>query len=146
MEEVLMQKLRPEAVLPRRATPGSAGYDLCAALTEPLTLAPGEILPVPTGLALALPDATTVALVFARSGLSTRHGIALANGVGVIDSDYRGELLVSLKNESAVPYTVNPGDRIAQLLFMPVALPVLTETPDLPKTDRATGGFGSTGR
>lgn len=146
MEEVLMQKLRPEAVLPQRATPGSAGYDLCAALTEPLTLAPGEIAPVPTGLALALPDATTVALVFARSGLSTRHGISLANGVGVIDSDYRGELLVSLKNGSHVPYTVNPGDRIAQLLFMPVALPVLTETPDLPKTDRATGGFGSTGR
>ena len=100
---------------------------------------------IPTGVAIALPSADYVALVFARSGLGIKHGIALSNGVGVIDSDYRGELRVGLTNLSDTPYTVQPGDRIAQLAVMPVVQARLSPVQDLDQTDRGAGGFGSTG-
>ncbi len=143
---LLVKKVRPGALLPTRATAGSAGYDLYAHLDSPLTLPPGGRALIPTGIAIGLPDAQTVGLVYARSGLAVRHGLALSNGVGVIDSDYRGEIQVGLVNLSDKPYTIQPGERIAQLVITPVLLPELLETEELAPTDRGAGGFGSTGR
>ena len=119
--------------------------DLHACLDEPLTIAPRALVSIPTGVAIALPSAEYVALVFARSGLGIKHGVTLSNGVGVIDSDYRGELRVGLTNLSDTPYTVQPGDRIAQLAVMPVVQARLSPVQDLDQTDRGAGGFGSTG-
>lgn len=146
MEALRIKKMRPDAVVPRRATPGSAGIDLCACLEQPLTLRPGAHALIPTGIAIGLPDCSFVGLIFARSGLSVKHGISLINSVGVIDSDYTGELQVGLINLYAQPYTIQPGERVAQLAVLPVAcLPVL-EVDELDKTQRGAGGFGSTGR
>ena len=131
---------------PARATEGSAGIDLAACVDGPVTIAPRALVRIPTGVAVALPSPDYVALVFARSGLGIRHGISLSNGVGVIDSDYRGEIQVGLTNLSDTPYTIQPGDRIAQLVVVPVALPELVWTQDLEDTGRGAGGFGSTGR
>lgn len=139
-------KLGRELPLPARATDGSAGLDLRACMDEAVTIAPRQLVRIPTGLAIALPGPEYVALIFARSGLGIKHGICLSNGVGVIDSDYRGELQVGLTNLSDTPYTVQPGDRIAQLVVMPVALPQLELVEELEETDRGAGGFGSTGR
>ena len=132
--------------LPRFATPGSAAMDLLACLDEAVTLAPGARQVVPTGIAIALPSADYVALVFARSGLGIKQGVCLSNGVGVIDSDYRGEIAVGLINLSDVPYTVQPGDRIAQLMVVPVVQPAVQLVQELDETERGAGGFGSTGR
>lgn len=144
---VTIKKLQAGAKLPARATAGSAGADLCACLPqESLTLAPGQRQAVPTGLAMQLPSPGHVALVFARSGLALRQGLAMANGVGVVDSDYRGELLVPLVNLSTEAVEIQNGERIAQLLVLPVALPRFEEVESLQKTERDTGGFGSTGR
>lgn len=137
--------LSPKAVLPQYATPGSAAMDLVACIDQPVTIAPGERAGIPSGIAIALPDAGYVALVFARSGLGTKHGIALANGVGVIDSDYRGEIKVCLINQSQTAYTVAPGDRIAQMAIVPVVQANLIPVEELDETSRGTGGFGSTG-
>lgn len=131
---------------PRRSTEGSAGYDLFAAIQEPLSVEPGALVKVPTGVAIALPGPDVVGLVYARSGLAVKHGIALSNGVGVIDSDYRGEIVAGLCNLSEVPYLIHPGERIAQLVIAPVLLPELVVTDELDETGRAQGGFGSTGR
>ncbi len=141
-----IKKLDPRAVLPTRATPGSAGMDLYALLDKPLTVPPGGRAGVPTGIAIGLPSPETVGLVYARSGLATKHGLALSNGVGVIDSDYTGELRVGMVNLSDEPYTIEPGERIAQLVVAPVLLPAVEETDELEKTVRGDGGFGSTGR
>ncbi|MBP1736145.1 MAG: deoxyuridine 5-triphosphate nucleotidohydrolase [Oscillospiraceae bacterium] len=141
----LSPKIGGEIPLPFYATPGSAAMDLHACLDEPVELLPRQLVTIPTGLAIALPSPEYVALVFARSGLGVRHGIALSNGVGVIDSDYRGELLVGLTNLSDVPYTIHPGDRIAQLCVMPVMRPELRLCETLSETGRGSGGFGSTG-
>lgn len=132
--------------LPRFATGGAACMDLCACIEAPLTLAAGGRALVPTGIAIALPSADYVALVFARSGLGIKKGVCLSNGVGVIDSDYRGEIGVGLVNLGDEPYTVQPGDRIAQLMVVPVVQPTLTVVDELDETDRGAGGFGSTGR
>lgn len=132
--------------LPRFATGGAACMDLCACIEAPLTLAAGGRALVPTGIAIALPSADYVALVFARSGLGIKKGVCLSNGVGVIDSDYRGEIGVGLVNLGDEPYTVQPGDRIAQLMVVPVVQPILTVVDELDETDRGAGGFGSTGR
>lgn len=132
--------------LPQFATAGSAGADLCCNLDEPLTLEPMGRALVPTGLAMQLPDAQHGAFVFARSGLSIKHGLALSNGVGVIDSDYRGELHVGLVNLSQEAYTIQPGERIAQLVILPVVQFDAVEAEELEETRRGTGGFGSTGR
>lgn len=142
---LLVKRLRPEAVLPKRATAGSAGFDLSACILEPLCLLPGERALLPTGIAAAIPQGA-VGMIYARSSLGVKHGIALSNGVGVIDSDYRGEIHVGLCNFSQEAYTIQPGERIAQLVLQPVLLPELEETELLDETARGTGGFGSTGR
>ena len=144
--ELSIQKLSKNAVLPRYATPGSAGLDLCACLDAPLRLekvvtgsAQGSwnCAKVPTGLAMAIPEGY-VGLLFARSGLATKHGLSPANCVGVI--------VVALVNLGPEDYVIQPGERIAQLVIVPCAQPVLMETDALPETQRGTGGFGSTGR
>ena len=117
-----------------------------AGYAAPVEVAPRALVSIPTGIAIALPSAEYVALVFARSGLGIKHGIALSNGVGVIDSDYRGEIRVGLTNLSDTPYTVQPGDRIAQLAVMPVVQAELERVDSLDDTGRGTGGFGSTGK
>lgn len=143
--ELKIKRLNERAKLPVRATAGSAGMDLHALLSEPLTIQPGGRALVPTGIAVALPSAESVGLVFARSGLAVKKGLALSNGVGVIDSDYTGEIRVGLVNLGADSYTIQPGERIAQLVVMPVCLPELREVSDLEETERGRGGFGSTG-
>lgn len=140
-----MKKLREGAVLPQRQTEGAAGYDLCACLDAPVTLQPGEGYPFPTGLAAEIPQGYA-GMVFCRSGLGVKHGISLPNCVGVIDSDYRGELVVPLRNFGDGTYTIQPGERIAQLVIMPVLLPEIVEVEELSQTQRGQGGFGSTGR
>lgn len=144
--KALSPKIGTDIPLPRFATAGAACMDLYACIDQPVTLAAGERRLIPTGIAIALPSAEYVALVFARSGLGIKHGIALSNGVGVIDSDYRGEIRVGLTNLSDTPYTVQPGDRIAQLAVMPVVQAELERVDSLDDTGRGTGGFGSTGK
>ena len=141
-----IQKTDPRAKLPLRATEGSAGYDLYALLEESVEVRPGERVRVGTGIAVALPSAELAAFVYARSGLATKHGIIPANCVGVIDSDYRGEILVTLTNIGNEPYTVAPFERIAQMIITPVCLPELLEVAGLDETVRGAGGFGSTGK
>ena len=133
--------------MPAYATAGSAAVDMRAAIDEgtTVTIEPGERAMIPTGMAIALENANVVAVLAARSGLAVKSGINLANGIGVIDSDYRGEICVGLYNSSNVPFTVNRGDRIAQLLFMPVYVANLIEAESLDETARGAGGFGSTG-
>ncbi|HZK39793.1 MAG TPA: dUTP diphosphatase [Clostridia bacterium] len=146
MSEMKVMKIRPDAKIPKRATPGSAGLDLCACIEKPLTVPGGGHAVIPTGIAIALPDRAQAAFVFARSGLAVKHGLGLLNGVGVIDSDYRGEIAVAIVNQFDTAYEIMPGERIAQLVVMPVALLPVTETTDLDETVRGQGGFGSTGR
>ena len=144
--KALNPKIGREIPLPQFATPGSAAMDLRACIDRPVTIRAGERTVVPTGLAVALPSADYVALLFARSGLGIRKGVCLSNGVGVIDSDYRGEIGVGLVNLSQEAYTVQPGDRIAQLMVVPVERPTVSLVEDLDDTGRGSGGFGSTGR
>ncbi len=134
-----------EIPLPAYATEGSAGLDLRACIERAVTVPPGGRVLIPSGLAIELPSADYVALVFARSGLAIRHGLALSNGVGVIDSDYRGEISVGLINQSESAYEIQPGERIAQLAVLPVVQPKLELTAELSDTARGAGGFGSTG-
>jgi dUTP pyrophosphatase len=131
--------------LPRYASPQSAGADLCADIEETIVLKPGQRCSVPTGLAIELPDSETVALVFARSGLAARQGLALSNGVGVIDADYRGEVCVLLSNLGHEDIYIEPGQRIAQIVFMPIWRAKFELADDLTETSRGSGGFGSTG-
>jgi dUTP pyrophosphatase len=142
---VKIKKLKDKLEIPAYATNASAGVDLQADISEPCIVNPGEKIKIPTGLAMELPDSQVVALVFARSGLASRFGVSLTNGVGVIDSDYRGEIQVLLQNLGEQSITINPGDRIAQMLFMPVYRAIFEEVAELSETDRGSGGFGSTG-
>ena len=144
--KALSEKIGREIPLPHFATGGAACMDLCACMDESITLNAGERRLVPTGIAIALPSAEYVALVFARSGLGIKKGVCLSNGVGVIDSDYRGEIAVGLVNLSGEDYTVQPGDRIAQLMVVPVVQPTVTLADELDETGRGSGGLGSTGR
>ena len=132
---------------PTYATQGSAAVDLRAALDEgqTVTILPGERALIPTGIAISPETRDVVAVVAGRSGLGIKQGITLSNSIGVIDSDYRGEICVGLINHGDAPFTVNRGDRIAQLLFLPILTALFTETEELDTTDRGTGGFGSTG-
>ena len=141
-----VKKLRPGALLPRRATAGSAGYDLFACLEEPLAIPAGETRLVPTGIAIDVGSPELAALVFARSGIAVKHGVAPANCVGVVDSDYRGELMVGLHNHSGVEYVIQPGERVAQLCIAPVYTAAFVPAEELGDTQRGAGGFGSTGR
>lgn len=145
-QEISILKKRPNAKVPCRATNGSAGLDLCAAIDKSIIIAPGNLVSIPCGIAIALPNQNYVALIFARSGLGVKHGITLSNGVGVIDSDYRGEIVVGLCNLSKKAYEVNPGERIAQMLFLPLANLPLVQKNILDDTERSENGFGSTGK
>lgn len=139
-----VRRLDPAAVLPRRAHPGDAGYDLCA--LEALTLGPGERAMVRTGIAIELPEGHA-GWVVPRSGLAARHGIALVNAPGLIDAGYRGEVRVLLLNtDRETAFDVRPRERIAQLVVAAVAAPEVVEVDALPDTARGGGGFGSTGR
>jgi dUTP pyrophosphatase len=131
--------------LPSYATPGSAAMDLHACCESPIVIPAGAQGKVPTGIAIEIPNPDMVALVFPRSGLASKHGICLSNSVGVIDSDYRGEIVCMLKNDNAADFVVHPGDRIAQLGFFPIYRIDWEEVPELSETQRGTGGFGSTG-
>lgn len=144
--QVKYKLLDPRAKAPAYATPGAAAADLCAVLDAPLTLEPGQRAMVPTGLAIELPGPDCVALVYARSGLAIRQGVTLANCVGVIDSDYRGEIKVGLINQSGQPVTLAPGERVAQLCIAPVWQAAFAPAEELSDTQRGAGGFGSTGR
>ena len=144
--KALSPKIGTEIPLPKFATAGAACMDLCACIDAPVTLEAGARALIPTGIAIALPSADYVALVFARSGLGIKQGVCLSNGVGVIDSDYRGEIGVGLVNLGQSAYTVQPGDRIAQLMVTPVVQPTVVQVSALDDTDRGAGGFGSTGR
>ena len=144
--KALSPKIGTEIPLPKFATAGAACMDLCACIDAPVTLEAGARALIPTGIAIALPSAGYVALVFARSGLGIKQGVCLSNGVGVIDSDYRGEIGVGLVNLGQDDYTVRPGDRIAQLMVTPVVQPTVVQVSALDDTDRGAGGFGSTGR
>ena len=145
MEPIHVKKLRPGAVLPTYGTSGAAGADLYACLEAPVTIAPGQTVFVPTGIALEVP-AGCAGLVYARSGLACKRGLAPANKVGVVDSDYRGEFIVALHNHGTQAQTISTGERIAQLVVTPVLIPEYVEVDNLSETSRGTGGFGSTGR
>ena len=134
--KAVSDKIGKDIPYPFYATAGAAAMDLCACVDAPVEVAPRALVSIPTGIAIALPSAEYVALVFARSGLGIKHGIALSNGVGVIDSDYRGEIRVGLTNLSDTPYTVQPGDRIAQLAVMPVVQAELERVDSLDDTGR----------
>jgi dUTP pyrophosphatase len=137
---------RLKDLMPAYATAGAAGLDLRACLAEALDIAPGASHLVPTGLAIHLADPTLAAVIIPRSGLGAKHGIVLGNLVGLIDSDYQGQVLVSVWNRSVQPFTVNPMDRIAQLVVLPVVQVQLNVVDDFAASARGDGGFGSTGR
>ena len=145
MSVIKIKKLRENAKIPFRATPGSAGMDLYACIDEPVLIKPQKITVIPTGIAVELESADYVALIYARSGLAIKHGIAPANCVGVVDSDYRGEVCVGLVNQTDEPFTVQPQDRIAQMVIAPVELPRIEIVDELGGTERGAGSFGSTG-
>lgn len=142
---VHVKKLHPNAVLPTYGSAEAAGADLYACLEEPVTIAPGEVFWVPTGIALEVPKGCA-GLVYARSSMGAKRGLAPANKVGVVDSDYRGEIKVVLLNHSSVPQTLQPGERVAQFVITPVLRPSYEEVAELSDTDRGAGGFGSTGK
>ncbi len=143
-QTVRYQKLDERAVTPTYGSAAAAGADLYALLDAPLTLAAGETALLHTGLAVEIPEGY-VGLICARSGLATKRGLAPANKVGVIDADYRGELMVAMHNHGTVNQTIDSGERIAQLLIMPYMTAAFTEADSLSDTDRGAGGFGSTG-
>ncbi len=144
--KILDPRLGRDIPLPAYATAGSAGLDLRACLVEPLTVHPGETHLIPTGLALHIADPGLAAVVLPRSGLGHKHGIVLGNLVGLIDSDYQGELLVSCWNRGHVPFTIDIGERIAQLVIVPVARAEFTIVPEFTPSTRGAGGFGHSGR
>lgn len=144
MQSVPVKKLSPVAKLPTYGSEDAAGADLYACLEEPVTVAPGKSAWIPTGIALEVPKGCA-GLIYARSGLACKKGLAPANKVGVIDSDYRGEVVVVLHNHADQPQTVEPGERIAQLVITPVLTPDYEEVKELSSSKRGAGGFGSTG-
>ncbi len=146
MSILKVKLIREGAQLPKRETPGSAGHDLRACIEEDLIIPAGEGVRLPTGIAIEMESAEYVAIIASRSSMAYKYGISMGNGIGVIDSDYRGEISVFLRNNSDVDFVVHPGDRVAQLLLMPVALPEIIEADELSDTERGAGGFGSTGR
>lgn len=145
METINVKKLREKAVLPTFGSQGAAGADLYACLDEEVNIAPGDTAFIPTGLAMEIPRGCA-GLIYARSGLACKRGLAPANKVGVIDSDYRGEFMVALHNHGKSTQVISHGERIAQLIITPVIVPQYIEVNDLSDTDRGAGGFGSTGK
>ena len=145
MLPIKVKKLKENASLPTYETGAAVGADLRACVDEIVCVQPGQTCFIPTGLAMEIPVGCA-GLIYARSGLSCKNGLAPANKVGVIDSDYRGEVMVALHNHGAEAQIVNPGDRIAQLVITPVFTPGFYEVPELSDTQRADAGFGSTGK
>lgn len=145
MNVLKIKKLDPNAITPSKATSGSACFDLHALTSEPYTMMPGEHHMFHTGLSIEMPSDDCVCLLFSRSGMGVKHGITLSNSVGVIDSDYRGELCVALVNHGDEPYTVNPEDRIAQMMIIRTLPLEISVVGTLNDTERGEGGFGSTG-
>lgn len=141
---VKLKKLTPNAVIPTYGTLQSAGADLYSGMDTVITIAPGETQFIKTGIAIEIPEGL-VGLIYARSGMACKKGIAPANKVGVIDSDYRGEIIVALYNHSSQPVSIEPGERIAQMVLTPFVTACFTEVQDLDETLRGSGGFGSTG-
>ena len=146
MEKLQIMRIKQKAKLPERQTAGSVGYDLSACLDDDneISIKPGETKKIGSGIAIALQPGYA-AFIYARSGLGIKHGIAPANCVGVIDSDYRGEVIVGLRNSSNIPYTLKDGDRIAQMVITKCELPEINLCENLEETKRGDGGFGSTG-
>lgn len=144
--KLLDPRLGDTIALPERATEGSAGIDLRACIDDALTLQPGDVELLPTGMALYIADPTLAGMILPRSGLGHKHGIVLGNLVGLIDSDYQGQLFVSCWNRSDTSFTVSPGERIAQLVIVPVVQVDFELVSEFESTDRSQGGFGSTGR
>lgn len=144
--KILDSRLGTEFPLPEYATIGSAGLDLRAMITESIQLEPGQTLLIPTGLAIYIEDRTIAAMVLPRSGLGHKHGIVLGNLVGLIDSDYQGQLQISCWNRGDSVFTIEPGDRIAQLILVPVIQAQLDITDSFKESERAEGGFGHTGK
>ena len=140
---ILDERLRGH--LPQYATPGSAGLDLCACISAPLALAPGQTELIPSGIAIHLADSGLAAVILPRSGLGHKHGIVLGNLVGLIDSDYQGQIFVSTWNRGNAPFTVNPMERLAQLVVVPVVQVGFNVVEDFDTSRRGAGGFGSTG-
>lgn len=141
-----IKRLHSKALNPSYGTPGSAGLDLGACIDSPLTLEPGQTELVPTGLAIHIDDPGYAAMILPRSGLGHKHGIVLGNLVGLIDSDYQGELMISCWNRSDQAFTITPGDRIAQLVIVPVMQATFQWVEEFDSSDRGEAGFGSTGR
>jgi dUTP pyrophosphatase len=144
--KVLDPRLGAEFPLPAHATPGSAGVDLRACIDAPLVLQPGASTLIPTGIAIHIDDPAYAAVLLPRSGLGHKHGIVLGNLVGLIDSDYQGQVMVSCWNRSSAPFTVQPGERIAQMVLIKVAQVAFEIVDDFAASDRGAGGFGSSGR
>jgi dUTP pyrophosphatase len=144
--KILDRRVGTEFPLPGYATSGSAGLDLRACLDAPLTLEPGKAELIPTGIAIHLEDQSLAALVLPRSGLGHKHGVVLGNLVGLIDSDYQGQLMVSCWNRAREPFTIQPGDRIAQLVVVPVVQVALEVVDSFEHSTRGAGGFGHSGR
>lgn len=144
--KILDARIGQEFPLPSYATTGSAGLDLRACITEPLTLSPGETQLIPTGMAIHIEDPSLCAMILPRSGLGHKHGIVLGNLVGLIDSDYQGQLFVSCWNRGQTTFTMEPGERIAQLVLVPVVQAEFEIVDEFTDTERGTGGFGSSGR
>ncbi len=143
--DITVKKLQPDAKIPTYGTDFSAGADLYLLADAPIEIKPGETVMIHTGIAMEIPEGYG-GFVFARSGLASKKGIAPANKVGVIDSDYRGEIMVPLHNSSAVPVTLDVGERVAQMVFLPYAAGVFVENEVLSDTERGVSGFGSSGR
>ena len=146
MQKIQLKILDPRALVPAYATDGSAGLDLRVVADAPQVLEPGETTLLKTGLSIYIADPTLAAVILPRSGLGHKHGIVLGNLVGLIDSDYQGELMVSCWNRGQTAFTINPGERIAQLVFVPVVRAEFELVQDFHASERGTGGFGSTGR
>lgn len=144
--KILDPRVGDTIALPTYATDGSAGLDLRVCIDEPMQIGPQETVLLPTGLAIYIADPALAAVILPRSGLGHKHGIVLGNLVGLIDSDYQGELKISCWNRNAEHFTVNPGERIAQLVFLPVIRATFSVVDSFTKTQRAEGGFGSSGR
>jgi dUTP pyrophosphatase len=144
--KLLDERLGNEIELPSYATEGSAGLDLRACLDEAITLAPGETFLIPTGMAIHIDDPSLAAVILPRSGLGHKHGIVLGNLVGLIDSDYQGQLYVSCWNRGDTTFEINIGDRIAQLVFVPVAQVEFEQVTEFSASERGAGGFGHTGK
>ena len=144
--KILDPKIGTTIELPSYGTPGSAGLDLRACIDGPLTIQPGETHLIQTGIAIYIEDPSLAATIIPRSGLGHKHGIVLGNLVGLIDSDYQGELMVSCWNRGSEPFTIEPGDRIAQMILVPVIQAQFDIVNEFAETERGSGGFGSTGR